>query len=109
MVRIAVFRSIHATVHQAAMYFALQRQPPPDGSIYAVLVHGPDPRNAGRPGFVHVAFPSHDWSRYVDRIDLLDRFQDLAAKLRGDRVETIQTPAANLKRNIKRNASQEMP
>lgn len=97
IVRLAKFRQGYAETYQLALGLdgedVEHERPPSDAPIYAILIHGPHPKNLSLPGFVHVVFPSGDCSHYVGRIDLLERFGELADSLRSE-VEQIAEPAA---------------
>lgn len=109
IVRLARFRQGYAEAYQLGLGLdgeSVERdKPQPDAPLYAIIIHGPNPENLSLPAFVHVVFPSRDCSHYVDRIDLLERFSDLAAALRSD-VETIPEPTPNLLPDVGRERQQ---
>lgn len=89
MVRKAVFRQTLARSAQMVMPFVEHDLPAPDALLYAILLHGPADESTSSPGFVHIAFPSKDCSTYLDRIDLLKRYPNIAAEVRTDVPEII--------------------
>jgi len=52
-----------------------------DKIVYAFVIHGPMFDNPRFPGFVHIAFPDENCTRYLDCINLLKRFPDLVEEL----------------------------
>jgi len=104
MVRDAEFRCQYARDCQGNLFGTEGEEPAPDAPLFAVLLHGPEPKQRGavpgplvqsvgvdgepvtgvarrrmdRPAFFQVAFPDKDLARYIgDPIDLLRRFPDL--------------------------------
>jgi hypothetical protein len=73
VVRHAIFREALAIEYQLLLFDDSQEKPNEARSLYAVLIHAADPKT-GLPGFVHIAFPSQDLSRWVGRLDLLGYF-----------------------------------
>jgi len=86
-----------------AFYFMEQQPLPVDEPLFGILLHGPDESDRALPGFVHVAFPSPDCSRYLDRIDLVARFAAQIAASATDATEIIDSePAVRLRRPARR-------
>jgi hypothetical protein len=81
MVRDAEFRSAYSATPQ--LLLLEENLVDDDGAVYAILIHGPHPEFADQPGFVHVVFPSPNLEYYQDQIDLLGRFPEVVARLRG--------------------------
>ena len=73
VVRSAVFRHTLARPNLQLDLFNPVEPAPVDGDYYAILLHGPDPRNQSRPAFFQLAFPVPEGG-YVDVIDLLDEY-----------------------------------
>ena len=73
----ALFRDGYAEDSQLSLFGA---SPPanPGSNLFAILLHGSDYRYPDRLAFAHVAFPNRECTVYVDTIDLLHRFPDLA-------------------------------
>ena len=85
IIRRAAYRETYARAAQLKL-FGDGKQPPGqqplDGFLlYAILLHGPDPLNEARPGFVHIVFPDEDCTQYVTRINLFDRHASLVSEL----------------------------
>lgn len=70
--------------------------------VYAVLLHGPDPRNPSRPSFAHIAFPDTAGEGCLDRIDIFARHESLVRSLSGDRTEVILAPKPALRPEVRR-------
>jgi hypothetical protein len=68
-------------------------------TIYAFIIHGPKLGDKRVPGFIHVVFPDEHCGKYLDRIDLFQRFPDLIDELQ--RADTILIPDnAEVKLNV---------
>jgi hypothetical protein len=96
MVREADFRLGYSASVQLHLLEELQVD---EGTtVYAILVHAPHPKFPDQPGFVDMVFPSPDCTYYQDRIDLLRRFPDLKAGLRGmgrEEIDNAETSGEN--------------
>jgi hypothetical protein len=80
IVREARFRLTYASEYQSAMPFMQQDnvEPMTERSVYAIVIHGPNPRERRLPGFVQIVFPVPDCTAYVaGRIDLLAEYPDV--------------------------------
>ena len=98
IVRDARFRLAYANEPQMAMPI-IERDDIPtwERSVYALAIHGPNPRQRGLPGFMHIVFPVPDCSEYAARIDLFKRYPDIPAEFGVS--ETIGIPDAYLRRD----------
>jgi hypothetical protein len=76
----AAFRATIARTCQMNMFLKADDQPiPADGSLYSVLIHGPNRHSPNEPAFMHIVWPSQDGSEYLGRINLLSRFPTLVS------------------------------
>lgn len=91
MVRRAEFRNTYARLAQGSL-FEPDEPPPPDGMLFAILLHGASKKDPRRPNFVHIAFPDADCRYYIHRIDLcaIPRLKRLASELWPVRVEEVK-------------------
>jgi hypothetical protein len=89
MVREAEFRSTYSATPQLHLLDE-NRTGEDEAAVYAILIHGPHPEFSDQPGFVHIVFPSPDLEYYQDRIDILRRFPEVVARLRGWAREEIE-------------------
>ena len=65
--------------------------------LFAILLHGAHPKERTLPGFIHIVFPAADCNSYIDRINLLDRFEDLGDVVSRGHREAIGTPEVALR------------
>ncbi|CBE68395.1 MAG: hypothetical protein F9K13_02680 [Candidatus Methylomirabilis oxygeniifera] len=105
LVRPSVYRLAYAASSQLELFE--QNTPPPDDALfYAILLHGPDPREAKQPLFAQIAFPDKTLQSYVHKIDLFSRFEPVIDSLRiaheegGGQDVTIQLRKAAKKQNV---------
>lgn len=49
--------------------------------LFAMLIHGPDRRDASRPAFAYIVFPDNTYRVYAHVINLFERFQTLVREL----------------------------
>ena len=66
-------------------------------NLFAILIHGAHPKNPSLPGFIHIVFPAADCNSYIDRINLLDRFEDLGDIVSRGHRAAIEAPAVALR------------
>ncbi len=72
-----------------------------EGIIYALIIHGPAVDNPKLPAFVHIAFPNHNCSEYLDRINLFDEYPHVVSSFYSKGIEIIPDMATTqLKLNI---------
>ena len=89
LVRPAVFRKTYAQSAQRQLFEPAPTSRP-SASLYAILIHGPS-SDPSRPAFAHVVFPTPECEAYIDRIDLLLRFPEIANReLERSPEETVQ-------------------
>jgi hypothetical protein len=91
IVRRADFRRTLAEDNQRLMSWMPRRKIPKNAFLYAVLLYGPG--DARRPGFVDFVFPRHDWTGYLGRISLFDKFPDLVKSMVDFDVELVEDAA----------------
>lgn len=118
MARDAEFRRDYANEYQIPFVsedFPEREVAPEDISVYGIVIHTPADDFRTLPGFIHIAFPDQDYSRYVSRIDLLKEFPDIAQMIKEERdrlqeiqrqQEAIAKPAATLKPNVREKQAQ---
>jgi hypothetical protein len=89
IVRYAEFRNSYANAQMNL--FEPDEPPPPDGYVYAILIHGASKKNPKRPDFMHIVFPDAKCESYICRIDLfaIPRFQRLVNELWPVQIETV--------------------
>lgn len=108
MPREAKFRQGYAAEYQLHLPFDGHEDPPREPRVYAILIHGPNPRQPSLPGFIHVIFPGPSYpSRMCSPIDLLAEFGDLAQELQSGSVEEIPPPSTGLRRSARRRKSEQ--
>jgi hypothetical protein len=99
LTRSAEFRNTYARTSQLSFEDADHASPTGGESLYAILLHGPDPARIYGPGFVHVGFPAADSSGYVENIDLMARFRELVRAEATTQIETVESePSVRLRR-----------
>lgn len=101
IVREARFREGYAETLQYTLFPNVEEKFVESDALYGVLLHGPHPKDRSIPGFIHVAFPAADWSYYVDRIDILGRFQVLRESVLLSKLEEISAPITTLRAGSK--------
>lgn len=108
--RHALFRKTYARRPQLVLDLPGIAAPPEaaapedaDG-LYALLTHGPDERDAGRPAFVRLGIPTPTCSGYVAVIDLLARYGGIVAPTEVGATDGVEvTPAEpTLRRPLRR-------
>ena len=84
IVREAEFRNNYAFSNQFHL-FEKELDPPKDGSIYGIILHGESKKHPGYPSFLQVAFLHPNGKEYIAQpIDLLRRFPDIRTLTRPD-------------------------
>jgi hypothetical protein len=98
-VRDAQFRLAYANEYQLPMapINELGSTLPTEGAVYALAIHGPNPRQRGLPGFMHVVFPRPDCAEYSARIDLFKKYPEVPVEF--GVAELTGIPAAYLRRH----------
>lgn len=86
LVRPAEFRGNYARECQLDLFEEVRRGTVSKGLAYAVLTHGPDPKDRRLLQFAFLSFPDEEFTRWVEQIDLLKLCKDL-----GDEPYTIVT------------------
>ncbi len=102
MVRTALFRQTYS--YQMGLWDD-GKIPNKNDRLYGIVLHGPAEKDLGRIGFVVLAFPNSTCTRYIERIDLRQRFYSLDQDILAAQQEIIsEEPAIKLIRSLKRKA-----
>jgi hypothetical protein len=91
IIQTAEFRKGYAMQSQLELFGGRPSDTVGDRHLYALLLHGPAYNSPRQPRFMSVVFPTRDCQSYVfdATISMYERFSDLAAAARNDRVEEI--------------------
>ena len=101
MIQHAMFRRELAAEAQLDLFLPNSPNPIPiDQLLFALLLHGYDRADKSKPSFVHVVFPDHLCRFYVARINLLERFPEIASEMAaGSPALTPQEPQVTIRQD----------
>lgn len=92
LVRPAEFRGNYAREYQLDLFEEPRRGTASNGLAYAVLTHGPDPKDRRLLKFAFLSFPDEELTRWVEQIDLLKLCKELGEEPYTIVTEEVQSP-----------------